>query len=164
MYWVGILIMNTNEIWKDIPNYEGLYQVSNLGNIRNKKRLILKPHKHNYLMIKLWKNNKGKNYNIHSLVAICFLNHIPNKFTNVIDHIDSNKFNNKLENLRIITMRENISKDKKNKTSKFTGVRFKSKKYEAQITINNKQHYLGRFNCEFKAHLCYINKLKSINQ
>lgn len=151
------------EIWKDIINYEGLYQISNLGNVKNINK-ILKPYKHNYYTIKLWKNGKSKNYNIHSLVAIAFLNHIPNKFINVIDHIDSNKFNNKLENLRIISMRENLSKDKKNKTSKYTGVRKKSNKYEAQITINNKSYYLGRFDCELKAHLCYINKLKSINK
>ena len=158
--------MQSTEIWKDIPLYEGKYQVSNLGNVRaiNKKVIVLKPYKHNYLMIKLWKNNKGKNYNIHSLVAICFLNHKPDKFNKVIDHINSNKFDNNINNLRIVTMRENVSKDKKNKTSKYTGVRMKKNKYEAQININNKSYYLGRFDNEYDAHLCYINKLKTINK
>ena len=152
------------EEWKPVVGYEGLYEVSNLGRIKSvkSKHIILKPYMHNYYTIKLSKNNKSKNYNIHQLVAMAFLNHIPNGFVNVIDHIDSNRFNNNLNNLRIISMRENIAKDKKNKTSKYVGVRFRKGKYESQITINNKNIYLGRFEDEYEAHLCYINKLKSI--
>ena len=63
------------ETWKDIRGYEGLYQVSNFGNVRNKKFKILKPrkNKNGYFQVNLSKNNKHKNYYIHRLVAIMFL-------------------------------------------------------------------------------------------
>lgn len=95
----------TNEIWKDIPGYEGLYQASNLGRIkslgnnRDRKEKILKnnPHPRGYLQVALWKNGKGKSLLIHRLVAITFLENpldLPE-----INHIDENKHNNAVDNL-----------------------------------------------------------------
>jgi hypothetical protein len=152
------------EEWKPVVGYEGLYEVSNMGNVRaiKNKIIVLKPHKHNYLIVKLYKKNVGKNYNIHQLVAMSFLNHTPSGFKIVIDHINEDRFDNRLSNLQLLSTRENLSKSKKNKTSNYTGVRFKKGKYESQITINNKSIYLGRFDDEYEAHLCYMNKLKSI--
>ena len=87
------------ETWKDIKGYEGLYQVSNFGNVRNKKFKILKPrkNKNGYFQVNLSKNNKHKNYYIHRLVAIMFLK---NEYDySCINHKDENKLNNNINNL-----------------------------------------------------------------
>ncbi len=165
------------EIFKDIPGYEGIYQVSNLGNVKSlnynhtKKEKILKksfsgPKRAQYLSVCLTKNYKQKTIKIHNLVAKTFLNHyydINKKI--VIDHINSIKTDNRLENLQLISHRENSSKDRKNKTSKYVGVCWcnLNKKWKATININKKSKYLGLFKDEFEAHLTYINKVKEIN-
>lgn len=96
------------EIWKDIKDYEGLYQVSNCGNIRSMKRnIILKPsinHK-GYLQVVLYKNNISKTKRIHRLVAENFILNLQNKPQ--INHIDGNKRNNNLNNLEWCTNSEN---------------------------------------------------------
>lgn len=110
------------EIFKDIPEYEGLYQVSNYGNIKSvsrevwngkiyykSKERILKPklRKNGYLLVTLSKNNIQKDWLIHRLVAISFIPN-PNNFTE-IDHIDNNKRNNKVENLKWCNHKENCN-------------------------------------------------------
>jgi hypothetical protein len=144
--------MNTEEIWKDIPNYEGLYQVSNLGivkSLRFNKEKILKQRISNkgYLLVNLRNNNNDKTYSVHKLVAITFLNHKPCGMKLVIDHIDNDKKNNNSNNLIEISNRENCSKDKKNKTSKYTGISFCkiTKKWIAQIQINGVVKKIGYY-------------------
>lgn len=93
------------EIWKDVPNYEGLYKVSNLGNIKslnyNKTGVecILKPNKDvkGYLYINLYKNGKRKTYKVHRLVATAFLQNPDNLPS--INHKNECKNDNRLENL-----------------------------------------------------------------
>ena len=102
------------EIWKDIPNYENSYQVSNLGRVKSlgnksnhKKEIILKQSNvMNYQCVSLRKNNKAKMFKIHRLVAQTF---IPNP-SNLpqVNHKDGNKLNNKLNNLEWCTASENI--------------------------------------------------------
>ena len=65
-------------MWKDIPNYEGMYQVSNLGRIRSFKRgkeRVLKPglNSHGYYQVELWKGGEGKTNKIHRLVMLAFV-------------------------------------------------------------------------------------------
>ena len=98
------------EIWKDIKEYEGLYQVSNLGRV---KRIttgrVLKPLKHanGYLMVKLSKNSIVYTKTVHRLVAEAF---IPNpEHKSEINHIDENKTNNNVSNLEWMTRKENIN-------------------------------------------------------
>ena len=116
------------EIWKDIKGYEGYYQVSNLGRVKSlsrkvwieknnsfgiRKEKILKYNKkyRNYAKVTLTKNKIVKYFNIHQLIAIVFLNHTPDKFNElVVDHIDFDRQNNKLSNLRLITQRKNTNK------------------------------------------------------
>lgn len=88
------------EIWKDIKDYEGLYQVSNYGRVRSLKTyMILKPRKSNsgYFRVGLSKKGKHKWFLIHRLVATAFLSNPLN--LPQVNHKDENKTNNKLENL-----------------------------------------------------------------
>lgn len=94
-----------DEIWKDIDGFEGLYAVSTKGRVRNLKRgriLTGGYNKDGYKLITL----KGKTYTIHKLVALAFLDN-PHNLPQV-DHIDENKGNNDVSNLRWVTISENI--------------------------------------------------------
>lgn len=91
------------EIWKDIKGYEGLYQVSNMGRVKNIKfnRLIkenLYGPKRNYVQIELSKKSKRKKFKLHRLVAEAFLAN-PTNYPLVM-HLDNNTLNNKVENLQ----------------------------------------------------------------
>lgn len=113
------------EVWKDIQGYEGLYQVSNFGRVKSlgrykkspllksgyfwasEKFLKLSKRVDGYLNVRLSKNGKCKNFKVHRLVAIAF---IPNsKNLPQIDHIDADKTNNNVNNLRWCTCKENIN-------------------------------------------------------
>ena len=164
--------MQQQEIFKDIPDYEGIYQVSSLGNVKSLKfgkEKILTPcfNSVGYLTVNLYKNGNIKMFQIHQLVAITFLNHKldgTNKI--VVDHINNISTDNRLENLQVISRRENLSKDKKNTTSKYTGVVWHktNKKWLAKITINGKRKHLGYFINEIDAHDAYQNTLKYLDE
>ena len=99
------------EIWVDIKGYEGLYQVSNQGRVKrlykNGKIRILKPSLDNngYLYVTLSKNNKPKIFKLHRLIAINFIPNPENK--PCIDHINTIRTDNRVENLRWVTKKEN---------------------------------------------------------
>ncbi len=97
------------EEWRDIEGYENHYKVSNYGKIKNvKKNRLLKPViVSNYYTVQLYLNKTRTRYKIHQLVANNFIPNPKNK--EIIDHIDNNKINNKVNNLRWFTQSENIS-------------------------------------------------------
>ena len=159
------------EVWKDIPNYEGRYKVSNLGNVRsfnyNKVKLMKTPlDNYGRAVTSLRRNNKTKTYRVHILVAKAFLKHKPCGMKIVVDHINNNRLNNKLYNLQLITHRQNVSKDIKESTSKYTGVFFRKStgKYVSSIRLNGKSKHLGYFTDEKEAAQAYQNELKKINE
>lgn len=101
------------EIWKDIPGYEGMYQVSNLGRVKSLVRkgktyeVILKQFSngHGYLQVFLTRNSITKSYKVHRLVAQAF---IPNPQNyRCIDHINTIRTDNRVENLRWVSHKEN---------------------------------------------------------
>lgn len=155
------------EIWKEIDGFKN-YQVSNLGNVRNKEKLNLrKPfdNGYGYLFVRLRDdNNAEKNKTIHSLVAIAFLNHIPCGHKLVINHKDHNRHNNNLDNLEVITTRQNVSNKKLTSSSKYIGVYWNKKrnKWISRIRIGNTTKYLGQFENELDASIAYKNKLNEI--
>ena len=152
------------EIFKDIPNYEGLYQVSNLGNVKsikfNEHRLLKFGLTSGYRRVNLYKNKTRQHCQVHVLVCIAFLNHKPNGHKIVVDHINNDKLDNRVENLQLVTNRENTTKESKG-NSKYIGVWFEKSrnKYKASIYIDGKNMFLGRFTNEIDAHNAYQNKL-----
>jgi hypothetical protein len=105
------------EIWKDIKGYEGLYQVSNLGNVKSlsyrnhtsfsERELILKPWcLKGYKGISLTRNNKPRRRLLHRLVAQAFIPNPENKPE--VNHKDFDHGNNYVENLEWMTHLENI--------------------------------------------------------
>lgn len=98
-----------NEVWKDIQGYEGLYKVSSLGRVKNKRGLIMSPkiHHRGYIQIGLYKDKKSKNLYIHRLVAQAF---IPNPDNlPYVNHKDENKLNDRADNLEWCTPEYNNS-------------------------------------------------------
>lgn len=169
------------EIWKDIPKYEGYYQASNKGRIRSLDRVIkiksidsfikgriLKQSidGRGYYTVGLSKDGKRKTNSVHILIGITFLNYKIDLGKIVLDHINNDKLNNNINNLQIISVRENTSKDKdKSKTSsKYTGVGYEKSrnKWVARAVYNKKLKTIGRFNTEKEAsdaYLCFIRNL-----
>lgn len=102
------------EIWKDIKGYEGLYQVSNIGNVkslnynRTGEERIRKPKvdRYGYLTLMLYKNGKCKTLFVHRLVLMAF-NPINNMDSLQVNHKDENKQNNNLDNLEWCTPKYN---------------------------------------------------------
>jgi len=97
--------------YRDIIGYEGLYQVSEYGYIRNirknkKKECKVSVNKKGYCQITLWKNNKYKTIAIHRIVATAFVKNKSEKPQ--VNHIDGNKQNNHFSNLEWATSSENI--------------------------------------------------------
>lgn len=172
--------MIEEEIWKDIPDYEGMYQVSNLGRVKSLSRLVRNRQGSWFLKERILKQSIGttgyyiivlggkgnaKTLKIHQLVAISFLNHTSNINRKiVVDHINNNPLDNKLCNLQVISQRENSSKDKKNKSSKYTGVKFckNSNNYRSSIRVNGKNIHLGMFDSQEEASFYYQNAIKAI--
>jgi hypothetical protein len=159
---------NQVEIWKIIDDYPD-YKISNFGNVKSckfNKEILLKTRigTTGYKTVAIYKNKKLKNFQIHQLVAINFLNHNPCGYKLVINHKDFNRQNNHVDNLEIVTVRQNTNRKHLKSSSKYVGVSLvnKTKKWVAQIRIDGKKIYLGYFDNEINAHFAYQNKLKEI--
>jgi len=161
------------EIFKDIPNYEGLYQVSNLGNLKslnyngtNKPKLMSNKcvNSQGYCIAAIFKDKQKKQYGIHQLVAIAFLNHNTSDRNIVVNHINFNKTDNRVENLEIVTARENSNLKHKKSTSKYVGVSWDSysKKWRSRIRVNGFDESLGLYDCQLKASEAYQKRLKEL--
>ena len=96
------------EVWRDIPGYEGRYQVSNLGNVRNRYGRVLKPQLINsgYLVVHFCVNRQRKAALVHRVVASVFC---PAGAGVEVNHMDANKTNNQALNLEWCSRVQNVA-------------------------------------------------------
>lgn len=101
------ILDNSDDEWKEVVGYEGLYKVSDKGEVYTvKNNIMMKQRKKGiYYTVNLRKNDKSKNYFVHRLVAIAFIPNPDNKL--VVNHIDRNGLNNNIKNLEWVTYSEN---------------------------------------------------------
>ena len=154
------------EIWKDIPQFEGLYQVSNLGNIKSfrkstkygcQEEFILKNSVSNngYCQVTLYTGQLRRKFLVHRLVAKAFVSN-PNNLPQ-INHIDENPLNNRADNLEWCTAKYNNNYG----TAKFRSILTKSKMVEQYLPTGE---FLARYACANIAESITKNNKKMIRE
>lgn len=169
-------------VWKNIPGFENYYEISSECIVRSIERFIpngkgrtgkrkMKSVKltqnidnYGYKTVSLCKNGVQKTYRVHFLMWISFVGKINDGF--VIDHIDDNPSNNNIENLQLLSHRNNIIKGtvaKRSKHSKFPNVSYRHdrKKFFGRIQYQGKSYITGHFNNETDAYKSVIDFKKS---
>lgn len=135
-----------NEIWKDIPNYEGIYQASNLGRVKSLERINARGHRlkekilktginRGYYRVQLWKNSKARFYYVHRLVWIAFNGPIPECLQ--VNHISERKSENRLSNLNLMTPKENCNWGSRNERMAKKQINGKKSKPVLQFTLED---------------------------
>lgn len=161
-----------NEQWKPVVGYKKLYEVSNMGNVRSVDRCIErsngipqnfkgKPLTHHinrkgYPTISLSKNGKAKTHRVHTLMAKAFLDYKLKKGI-CVDHINNVRNDNRLENLQVISHRENCSKDKPGLVGCYYDKA--NKRWKASIKIEGVSRHIGHYKSEEEAHNAYMKVL-----
>jgi len=154
------------ERWKEVPGYPR-YEMSNLGRIKKDGKVSEINQKGKYKSRRIINGNGYKSYRVSVLVAMTFLGHKPCGHKVVVDHKDNNQHNDKLDNIQLITNRQNYNKDRsKGATSKYPGVHFNKShnKYRAFVRINGKRKHLGFFDTEEEAYKTYKGVLDKANE
>lgn len=167
------------EIWKDIPEYEGMYQCSSFGQVRSLDRIDCRNRRINgttmkqnkcstgYIAISLWKNGIRKDIKAHQLVAMCFFNHTQCGYSLVVNHKNGNRIDNNVENLEVVTARYNSQHSSQmrvdSKSSIYTGVVYREKlnTYQVAITINGERIYIGAYKDELEASDVYLSAVSA---
>lgn len=161
--------MIVEEKFKSVIGYEGHYEVSDLGNVKSLKwgmNRILKPSLTNkgYLQVQFRLNGKSKSRQIQQIVAESFLGHVPCGMKLVVDHKNLCKTDNRIDNLQIITNRENCNRRHLKSSSEYIGVCWNKNlnKWSSSIRIKGKNKHLGNFSSELEASNYYQDALFSI--
>ena len=138
------------EVWKDVPGYEGLYRVSNTGKvfgIKRKNILAAAPNEKGYMYVVLCKNGKMKSKRVHKIVMLAFRGEANGL---EINHIDGDKKNNNLSNLEYCTHYENMHHairsglaDKRKAVVAFDDFGNKVKEYDSIIEAEADNHIKG---------------------
>lgn len=170
----------SKEEWRDIKNYEGKYQVSNLGRVRSLDRFVNSINgkrkvkgqimsfttRSGYNVLVLRKNNMRKSKQVHRLVAEAFIPNINNK--PFVNHKDFNRKNNNVDNLEWVTQKENVhwsicnmkNKNKIFKDKEHYGIRYRNKYDYYEVTLKKK--YYGSYKDFEEAKKVRDNKLKEL--
>ena len=141
----------------DIKGFED-YQIDKEGNVFSKKRdKFLKPVVSNtgYLQLGLYKDGKSICSHIHRLIALQFIDNPDN--LRCVDHIDRNKLNNSLNNLRWVTHSQNA----RNINCKGYCWNKQNKKYKAQYRLNGKDIHIGVYETPQEAREAYLEAIKN---
>ena len=141
---------------KDIKGYEGLYAVDEEGNVfslRTHKKKILKASDNGqgYKRVQLCVNKKMKPFYVHRLIAQAYLSDYSEELE--VDHIDRDRSNNKVSNLRMVTHQENNY----NQGAKGYSWHKQRGKWQAQICVDGKRTHLGMFTCPVVARVAYLD-------
>lgn len=172
------------EIWKGIPEYEGYYQVSSLGRVRSLDRTITysngydrfykgvvlngNVNRDGYRQTTLRISGVGRTFMFSQIVAMTFLGHEPNGHNLVVDHINGNKIDDRLVNLRVVTNRENCSTcfrtNSNTLSSSYVGVIWVSRDeiWRSQIKYKGSQVTIGYYKDEKDASDSYQKALLKI--
>ena len=171
------------EEWRDVPEYEGYYQVSNMGRVRSLDRTVTFINGREqfykgqildgavtkgYKRACLNKDSIRRTYSFSQLVAMAFLGHIPNGGKIVVDHVNGDKLDDRIKNLRIVTQRANCStcfrSDKASLSSEYIGVCWNRaiSKWHSYILYNGGRIHLGFFTNEIEASNAYQSALSKI--
>jgi hypothetical protein len=155
------------EEWRDIDGYEGLYQVSNFGQIRNSKKgkfltLYVSEGNANHKAYRTTlSNKKARKFFVHRLVAQAFILNPDNKPQ--VDHIDRDSLNNHVSNSRWVTPNENQINTEKFKTKDFSstykGVSRSRNKWRAVLASATFSKHLGTYNCHHAAARKYNHRV-----
>jgi hypothetical protein len=178
-----IMIEKEKEIWKDVLCYENYYQVSNMGRVRSLDRTViykdgrkrfykgkmLSPRmRDGYKYVTLTMRDRKKTFKFSQLVAMAFLGHKPNGNTLVVDHINGNRSDDRVDNLRVVTNRANTTtcfrSDNGTFSSEYVGVHWdiKSLKWRSSIHYDGINIHLGLFDNEADASNAYQKALSKI--
>lgn len=169
------------EEWRDIPGYEGMYQVSDQGRVKSLEKTVpnkwprvctyhekvLKPNrnKQGYLRIHVCKLGEKKHLSIHRLVASAFLSEYTEK--KPVDHLNGICGDNRLSNIRMATQSENQANRRKGTghSSKFKGVTWDKERetWKCVIMKGWKRVFIGRFQDEVEAAKAYDEKLFTLS-
>ena len=146
--------------FKEIPGWER-YGVSKDGQVMNLETGKIRKSTLStagYLRVCLHNNSYRKQFSIHQLVVMTYLDHTIDGLKIVVDHINEIKTDNRLENLQLITNRENTSKSKRRDLP--TGVTMsRHRKYVSRIRINGRIIHIGTFDTPEEAHQAYLETL-----
>jgi len=149
-------------LFQDIKDYEGLYSINYLGEVmRNGKILKQRDNGCGYFQVTLCKKGIRKTITIHKLVCETFIKKNNMNFTD-IDHIDMNKYNNCVSNLRYIDKSGNNRNTIRFNKTGYRGVKQRKNKFYSYIRINGKKTYLGKFNTPIEANEAYEKSFKDI--
>ena len=169
------------DVWRDIPNYEGYYQINKEGIVKSLQRVIfrkdntiqtfkskiLKQYTSStgYKSVSLTKNGKTRMFNIHSILALSFINKDYIKQKLIVNHKDGNKLNNDFSNLEIVTSSQNnqhailngLNNPRKRKNTKVTEELLqkilhdlKSKNYNTLRDLSNSHNISYSYLCQLK--------------
>ena len=160
------------EIWKDIKGYEGMYQVSNLGRVRSLKygkyKILKGTKSKGYLQVRLSKNGYQTTYRIHRLVAEAFIDKIEGK--NCVDHINGIIDDNRSENLKWCTVKENNTfplaiKHKQEANKGKNKGRVFSEEHKNKLSESHKKRYLNKIKKEININIhCSVEEKKKIQE
>jgi len=173
-------VLNPNEEWRDVINFEGYYEISSIGRVRNARTQKIKAQNiqsnEKYMYVQLWKNNKHYTDRVHRLVAEAFIPNLLNKPQ--VNHINKDDKDNRVINLEWVTSSENHLHSYKHgrinsksrlgeKTSNASQYRYtywdsNRSLWKSSIKFDGKTYNVGRYDNELSAAVeadAYIDRM-----
>lgn len=158
--------METHNEFYAIKGYEGLYEINKNGEVKSlertarngkpvKERILKQSLSGGYKQVCLSKEGKLQQFYIHQLIVIAFIDENYDRKTQEIDHINRDKSDNSISNLRIVSTRDNHN-NLSNQSIYGVGAYVSGSKFLSIIKINDKQEYLGTFDTAEEANAKYL--------